>query len=161
MPNDSRRVPLRLIFAPPPLITAASLAAPWPLHRLAENRLLPGGVIEPDTALAVRTAGTDVGDWLAWWLGRCSDGAFRYRPLPSHSRRCRFGGPVRTAPRRAANSELPREVAVVASVAAATWAFRDAANFNEGVLRAVNRGDDADTSADSSPGPIGAGAGSV
>jgi ADP-ribosylglycohydrolase len=48
---------------------------------------------------------------------------------------------------------------VVKSLEAALWAFHDADNFEEAVLRAVNLGDDADTtgaSAGSWPGRIGA-----
>ena len=59
MPNRDRRlVPLRLTPAAPVLLVAAFIAAPWPLHRLAENGLLPGGVIEPYATLAVWTAGS-------------------------------------------------------------------------------------------------------
>lgn len=69
------RIPT-VILASPLLLAAAFLAAPWGRHRLAENGLLPGDVIEPYATLTVWTAGTLIGDGLVWWLDRASDGHF-------------------------------------------------------------------------------------
>jgi len=73
-PPGRRRSALPIVLIVPCVLAALLLAAPWPLHRLAENGLLPGGVIEPYATIAVWSAGTAVGDWLVWWLDCAADG---------------------------------------------------------------------------------------
>ena len=83
--------------------------------------------------------------------GATKDGllATRYAPIPQYWERNTLSPKIDAIARGSFKEKSPPQIAgtgyVVASLEAALWAFHSTRSFEEGALRAVNLGDDADT----------------